>query len=174
MLLTRGNSRTSPGADVWTAISQLPGDSHDVLRALTDPAAIACWAPVSFEVDGLAGGRLRAGSRERVSGSIAGIRATFDVEVTQADTKRLELVADGPVSLDVEYSFTEHGDGVTVHARVGIRRRRGLTAQVLQAATAALLNAGALACALRKLEGSLRAPAPRRALASYEPRLATA
>jgi len=101
---------------------------------LTDPAAIAGWAPVNFEVDGLAGGRLAAGRRERVSGSIAGIGATFDVEVMRADTKGLELVADGPISLDVNYSFTEHDDGVSVHARVGIRRRRGLTAQLLQAA----------------------------------------
>src|SRR6478752_6783037 len=66
--------------------------------------------------------------------------------------KGLELVADGTISLDVNYSFTEHDDGVSVHARVGIRRRRGLTAQLLQAAVAALLNAGALARPLRKLE----------------------
>jgi len=98
--------------------------------------------------------------RERVSGSIAGIAAAFDVEVMRADTKGLELVADGPISLDVNYSFTEHDDGVSVHARVGIRRRRGLTAQLLQAAVASLLNAGALARALRKLEDSLGAPRP--------------
>jgi hypothetical protein len=54
---------------------------------------------------------------------------------------------------------------------VGIRRRRGLSAQLLQAAVAALLNAGALARALRKLENSLGAPAPRGVLAHSQPRL---
>jgi hypothetical protein len=71
------------------------------------------------------------------------------------------LVADGPISLDVTYSFTEHDEGGSVHGRLGIRRRRGLTAQLLRAPVAALLNAGTLAGALRKLEDSLGAPAPR-------------
>jgi hypothetical protein len=57
---------------------------------------------------------------------------------------------------------------------VGIRRRRGLNAQLLQAAVAALLNAGALARALRKLEDSLRAPAPRGVFACREPELMAA
>ena len=158
-MLLRENRDIAAEADVWTASTWLDEDPDGVLHAMTDPAAIARWAPVSFEVDGLAAGRLAAGDRERVSGSIAGIGATFDVEVMRADTKGLELVAHGPISLDVNYSFTEHDDGVSVHARVGIRRRRGLTAQLLQASVAALLNAGALARALRKLEDSLGAPA---------------
>ena len=58
---------------------------------------------------------------------------------------------------------------MSVHARVGIRRRRGLTAQLLQAAVAALLNAGALARALRKLEDSLGAPAPGGVFAPSQP-----
>ena len=157
MLLLRSSS-DSPSADVWTASATLRSDPDEVLRALTSPASIAQWAPVSFDVDGLAGSRLRAGSRERVSGSIAGITATFEVEVRRADTERLELVARGPVALDVAYSFSELGDGVIVSARVGVRRERGLTAQVLRAAVGALLNAGALASALRRLESSLSYP----------------
>ena len=144
--------------DMWTASAHVRNDVDEVLGALTEPAAIAQWAPVNFEVDGLAGRRLRAGSRERVSGSLAGIKATFDVEVTRADTERLELVAHGPVSLDVAYSFTEHEQGVLVDASVGIQPQRGLTAQVLRAAVGALLNAGALRTALRRLEGSLHCP----------------
>ena len=173
-MLLRDNRAIAGEPDVWTASAWLENDPDGVLRALTDPAAIAGWAPVNFEVDGLAGGRLAAGRRERVSGSIAGIGATFDVEVMRADTKGLELVADGPISLDVNYSFTEHDDGVSVHARVGIRRRRGLTAQLLQAAVAALLNAGALARALRKLEDSLGAPAPGGVFARSQPELVAA
>lgn len=173
-MLLRDNTAVAGEPDVWTASAWLDDEPYGVLRALTDPAAIARWAPVTFEVDGLAGGPLAAGSRERVSGSIAGIGATFDVEVMRADTNGLELVADGPISLDVNYRFIEHGDGVAVHARVGIRRRRGLSAQFLQAAVAALLNAGALARALRKLEDSLAASAPRGVFAHSQPKLATA
>jgi hypothetical protein len=173
-MLLRDNRAIAGEPDIWTANAWLHDDPNGVLRALTDPAAIARWAPVNFEVDGLAGGRLAAGSRERVSGSIAGLGATFDVEVMRADTNGLELVADGPISLDVNYRFIEHDDGVSVHARVGIRRRRGLSAQLLQAAVAALLNAGALARALRKLENSLGAPAPRGVLAHSQPRLVAA
>jgi hypothetical protein len=108
--------------------------------------------------EGLAGSRLHAGSRERVSGSIAGVRTTFDVEVRSADRERLELVARGPVSLDVAYRFEEHDAGVRVDAQVGIQRQRGLTAQLLRAAVGALLNAGALGSALGRTEASLSAP----------------
>jgi hypothetical protein len=157
MLLLKSSS-ASPGGDIWTASATLPSDPGEVLRALTRPDSIAQWSPVRFDVEGLAGSRLRAGSCERVSGSIAGITASFDVEVTRADTERLELVAHGPVSLDVAYSFSEHTDGVVVDAQVGVRRQRGLTAQVLRAAVGALLNAGALGGALRRLENSLSCP----------------
>jgi hypothetical protein len=173
-MLLREHTVIAGEPDVWTASTWLDDDPDGVLRALTVPAAIARWAPVHFDVDGLAAGRLAAGGRERVSGSIAGVAATFDVEVMRADTKGLELVADGPISLDVNYSFTEHDDGVIVHARVGIRRRHGLTAQLLQAAVAALLNAGALARALRKLQDSLGAPAPRGVFARSQPELVAA
>ena len=158
MMLIRANTGLSPQGDVWTASIDLGSDPDEVLCALTDPAVIAQSAPVSFEVDGLAGTRLRAGGRERVRGSIAGIRTTFEVEVRVADRERLELVARGPVSLDVTYWFDEHEAGVRVDAQVGIRRQRGLTAQVLRAAVGALLSAGALGSALRRLEASLSAP----------------
>jgi hypothetical protein len=173
-MLLRNIRAVAGEPEVWTASAWLDDDPNGVLRALTDPAAIARWAPVNFEADGLAGGRLATGTRERVSGSIAGIGASFDVEVIRADTNGLELVADGPISLDVNYRFIEHDDGVSVHARVGIRRRRGLSAQLLQTAVAALLNAGALARALRKLEDSLGAPAPRGVFAGSQPKLVAA
>jgi hypothetical protein len=157
MVLLGANTGSSD-AEAWTASANLHSDADAVLRALTDPTSVACWAPVSFEVEGLAGGRLRTGSRERVSGSIAGVKATYDVEVTRADRQRLELVANGPVSLDVAYGLNEHEDGVIVEARVAIRRQRGFTAQVLRAAVAAVLSAGALRTALRRLESSLSGP----------------
>jgi hypothetical protein len=156
--MNHANTGSSAQADVWTASIDLRSGPDDVLRALTDPAAIAQWAPVTFDVDGLAGSRLRAGSRERVTGSIAGIRTTFEVDVQSADREGLELVARGPVSLDVTYRFEEHLAGVRVDALVGIQGQRGLTAKLLRAAVGALLNAGILGSALRRLETSLSAP----------------
>lgn len=144
---------------MWTAHAQLRSDVVSVLEALTDPALIACWAPVNFEIDGLAGGRLRAGSRERVRGSIGGIGTVFEVEVERANIAGLELVARGPVWLDVSYRLRELGDVVNVEAAVSIRRRGGITASILRAAVAALMNAGALGMALRRLENSLALPA---------------
>jgi hypothetical protein len=146
-------------SNVWTATAEFCACAEHILEALTDPELIALWAPISFDVAGLAGGRLTAGSRERVSGTIAGLGASFEVNVSRADTKRLELSARGPVSFDVGYSFTEHDQGVTVEARVLIRREAGLAAQVVRAAASALLNAGVLAGSLQRLEGSVcRAP----------------
>ncbi len=152
MLLLRGNGSGSTGQDGWSAQAQMRADADEVLDALTDPAAIAAWAPVRFEVDGLAGGRLRPGGRERVTGSLAGIRTTFDVEVYRADAAGLELVARGPVVLRVAWRFRDLDEGVLVDASVRIDREGGLTAQLLRAALATLLNAGALASALRRLE----------------------
>jgi hypothetical protein len=155
MFLLRDNVEAPAEPDVWTARTTLRAAPVDVLAALTDPALIAEWAPVRFEIDGLSGGCLRAGSHERVSGTIAGVKATFDVEVARADADGLELTARGPVSLDVRYSFRPQGCRVLVEASVAVRRQRGMTAQVLRAAVNALLSAGALGTALRRLDAAL-------------------
>lgn len=155
MLFLRTFAGRQDERDIWTANAHLRADAETVLDALTDPALIALWAPVSFEVAGLAGGRLQSGSRARVTGSIAGVRAAFDIEVSSADTERLELTAAGPVSLDVAYAFSEHDGGVSVEAAVEVRPGCGLAAQVLRPAVGALLSAGALGSALRRLDASL-------------------
>jgi hypothetical protein len=155
MLLLRSIAKEAHEPDVWSARANLDADATDVLEALTDPEMIAAWAPVSFDVEGAAGQPLRAGSRERVSGSIAGIGATFEVEVARADSERLELSARGPVSLDVRYTFCQRGSQVTVVARVAVSHRGGMTAQLLRPAVNALLRAGALERALERLEDSL-------------------
>jgi hypothetical protein len=152
LLRTRG---AAVDDGVWTARMDMYTEADEVLAALTDPAAIAAWAPVRFEVDGLAGERLRPGSRERVTGSLAGVKAAFDVEVDRADRAGFELVASGPVTFEVAYRFFEHDEGVTVEARVRMNRQGGLGAQLLTAAVGALLNAGALSSALRRIEASL-------------------
>ena len=69
MMLLRTNTGRSPQGDVWTASIDLGSDPDEVLRALTDPAVIAQWAPVSFEVDGLAGDAApgwQPGARQRL------------------------------------------------------------------------------------------------------------
>lgn len=143
--------------EVWSAHADMRAEAHEVLAALTDPELIAAWAPVGFELADGCPRRLRAGSRERVSGSLAGVRARFEIEVHRAGPDRLELVAEGPVSMDVAYRLRERDGHVLVDASVGLRRRHGLTAKILRAAVVALLNAGALDRALQSLAESVRA-----------------
>jgi hypothetical protein len=131
------------------------GDADGVLRALTDPELIATWAPVDFELESTDGSPLRAGRHESVSGSIAGRSVSFRIEVIRADRSRLQLRAEGPLTLDVEYRFRQRGDSVVVDASVGMQRKGGLAAQVLRAAVGALLSAGALDRALQRLEESV-------------------
>lgn len=157
-MLLRGSQPANAPVDAWTAQAVVRAGAGEVLEALTDPARIARWAPVQFEVDGLAGGKLIAGSRECVSGTIAGVRARFDVEVVRADTERLELVAHGPVSFNVLYTFHDEDGVVVVDVYVSIRRQRGFTAQLLRTVAAGLLSAGALGSALARLEASLSRP----------------
>jgi hypothetical protein len=154
-MLLLGPSRSTE-KDVWTAQADLSADAEEVLLALTDPDLIASWAPVQFDVDGLAGGRLHAGCRERVRGAIAGVWTSFDIEVTRADRDRLQLVARGPVSFEVVYRFRPNPFGVRVEASVSLLRRAGLSARIVRTAAAAALNAGALAVALGRLESVLR------------------
>jgi hypothetical protein len=153
---------TSAPKDVWTASALVDADPDSVLRALTDPDAIADWAPVGFDVDGLDGGRLRSGARARVRGALAGVGATFDVDVMRADESGLELEARGPIGLDVAYRVAAADEGVRVLAQVALRRQPGLTAKLLRAATAGLLDRGALDSALRRL-GEACTPLPRHA-----------
>ena len=151
MLLIDGNA-----PEVWSARAAVRAEACQVLAALTDPELIAAWAPVGFELEDGCPGRLRAGSHERVSGSLAGVRASFEIEVRRADRDRLELLAEGPVSMEVAYCLREEDGRVLVDAHVGLRRRSGLTAAILRGAVVALLNAGALDRALQSLAKSVR------------------
>jgi hypothetical protein len=157
MLLLR-SQETARQPDTWTARAAFRARADEVLDALTDPALIELWAPIGFDVDGLRGGRLVAGSHALVSGSIAGVSATFEVDVARADSRGLELTARGPVSFDVFYTFRSDGDAVVVDACVSLARQRGITAQVLRTVAAGMLSAGALGCALSRLENVLDEP----------------
>ena len=90
----------------WTATTIVDAGPEAVLEVLTDPDAVARWAPLPFDVEDLDTPRLMTGSRARVSGRLAGRRVGFDVEVHEADLERLALAADGPVGLDVAYDLS--------------------------------------------------------------------
>lgn len=138
----------------------LPAPSHtwwprEILASLTEPEEITLWAPVHFEVDGLRGRRLRGGCHALVNGSLAGVRAQFEIDVLRADEERLELQARGPVDFDVAYRFVPEREGVVVEAEVTLGREQGLNARVLRAATGALLSGGALDRALGRIAREL-------------------
>ena len=134
----------------WTAQAISEARPEDILAALTDPDAVARGSPVAFDLeDDLR--RLRAGTRTRVSGKLAGVRVGFDVEVHAADDHRLSLSALGPVSMDVDYDVAAGDAGTEVHASVSVRPGRGLLSTVMAEATAGLLRAGALSTAVDRL-----------------------
>jgi carbon monoxide dehydrogenase subunit G len=135
----------------WTAQALTDARPEDVLVALTDPDAVARWSPVAFDVEDDRVRRLSAGTRTRVSGKVAGVRVGFDIEVDQADERILRLRASGPVSMDVEYDVEPSGEATEVRASVSVRPGRGLMSSVIAEATAGLLRAGALNCALDRL-----------------------
>jgi len=135
----------------WTATTIVEAGPDAVLDILTDPDAVARWAPVPFDVDDLDTPRLTAGSRARVTGRLAGRRVGFDVEVHEAGGGRLALEATGPVGLDVAYDLSPARGGSEVRASISVRRGTGITGRVMAEATNALLSAGALTHAVSRL-----------------------
>jgi hypothetical protein len=135
----------------WTAETLVDAAPEDVLSLLTDTDAVREWSPIAFDLDGDAAPRLATGSRVRVSGSLAGRRVGFDVEVHEATEDRLALSARGPVAMDVAYEATPSGRGSAVCASISVRSGGGLFGRVAAEATAALLHAGALGVAVDRL-----------------------
>jgi hypothetical protein len=135
----------------WTATARANTTPSQVLEVLTHPAKIRRWSPVDFDLEELDGRRLAAGSRGRVTGKLAGVTVGFDVRVHHADEGRLELSADGPVGLDVRYDLRGDGEGAEFVARVAMRPSRGLTGKIVANAASALLSAGALEGAARRI-----------------------
>jgi hypothetical protein len=144
----------------WTSETWLAGPPEEVLDLLTEPDAIARWAPIDFEVLDHQGERLRTGTRARVCGVLAGRRLELDVDVLDAEDGRLALVANGPISIDVEYIVRPSDRGSQLHASISVAGR-GLMGRVLAQATDVVLAAGALDVAVgrigRELEPALAA-----------------
>ena len=101
----------------WTATAQANATPEQLLEVLTHPEQIRRWSPVDFDAEDVGGRRLAAGTRTRVTGRLAGVSVSFDVEVHAADEERLELSAEGPIGLEVRYDLaielTADGGGIT-------------------------------------------------------------
>jgi hypothetical protein len=139
----------------WHSNTTVPGSPADILELLTEPDAIARWAPVPFEVVALDGGRLQAGSRARVAGRLAGRSVEFDVDVLRASDERLELIASGPVSMNVQYRVRPAGTQTEIEASISVEGQ-GLFGRVLAKATETLLASGALRMSLERLGRELQ------------------
>ena len=139
----------------WRSNATVAASPADILELLTDPEAIARWAPVPFEVVALEGGRLRSGGRARVVGQLAGRSVEFDVDVLRASDERLDLVACGPILLAVRYLLRPAAGGSEVDASVCVKGQ-GLLGRALAKATEALLAAGALRLSLERLARELQ------------------
>jgi Polyketide cyclase / dehydrase and lipid transport len=141
----------------FTAQKHVEADPDVVLDLLCDPDACRSWSPVPFDLDDDTGGRLAAGTRVRVSGSLVGRRVGFDVEVHEAGDGRLSLSAHGPVAFDVAYEARPHRGGSDVHASIALRSAGGLFGRAAEHASAALLHAGALSVAVDRIAASATA-----------------
>ena len=124
-------------------------ESAHVLQVLTDPAACGRWAPIAFTTDQTPGERLRAGSRTRLRGRIAGRSVTFEIHVVAADERGLSLRATGPVRFDVDYRLTPVARRTLIEAQIMLAQTGGFTAALIARATNTMLSAGALRFALR-------------------------
>jgi uncharacterized protein YndB with AHSA1/START domain len=130
--------------DRWTSRAQARATPEQLLEVLTHPHQIRRWSPVEFDVDDLTSRRLAAGTRTKVTGRVAGVPVSFDVEVHAADPARLEISAEGPIGLDVRYDLAAAGSGAEMTASVRVRSGGGLTGRVVATAATTLLSAGAL------------------------------
>jgi uncharacterized protein YndB with AHSA1/START domain len=146
--------RESAAMSTWTAQTRVAGLPDEVLALLTEPDAIARWAPIAFEVTDFEGDRLLAGDQVRVRGGVAGRSLEFEIEVAEAEDGHLALTAIGPVRLDVEYIAVAIENGSEVRASVAVSGR-GLMGRVLAQATDALLAAGALSTAVGRIAREL-------------------
>lgn len=127
------------------------GGPEDVLQVLTDPSAARRWSPIGFELEHIEGDRLMSGSRAVLTGRLAGRSVKFDVNVLKASDGQLELVAKGPVEMDVRYIAAALGEMTEVKASVAVRSAGGLMGRLISSATDALLAGGALNIAVQSV-----------------------
>jgi hypothetical protein len=134
----------------WTSSATFEGDPQELMSLLTEVDAIETWSPVPFRVSDETT-RLRAGERLEVEGALLGRGVRFRVDVARADEDGVSLRACGPFEIHVDYLI--EASSRTVEARVETRGG-GPMAKVLASAANALLAAGALDHALRRIVGA--------------------
>jgi uncharacterized protein YndB with AHSA1/START domain len=130
-----------------------------VLELLTDPDACERWSPVAFDIDGLDGARLTAGTRARLAGRIAGKTVAFDVRIEEADERRLALTASGPFEIAARYEAVAHGARTELRAAVSIAGGGGFAGRLMSRAADALLAAAALDSTMSRIAREAEAPA---------------
>ena len=130
-----------------------------VLELLTDPDACERWSPVAFDIDGLDGTRLTAGTRARLAGRIAGKTVAFDVRIDEADERRLELTASGPFEIAARYEAVPHGARTELHAAVSVGGGGGFAGRLMSRAADALLAAGVLDSTMSRIAREAEGPA---------------
>ena len=135
----------------WTAKTAIASRPGQVMEVLTRPCAISSWAPVPFEVEGLASDRLTTGSKARVAGMLAGKELAFDVEVHEASEDALRLTAVGPfVEMDVAYDVESLDEYSHVQATIDVKGK-GVMGRFVAKAVEGFLAGGALTGALGQL-----------------------
>jgi Polyketide cyclase / dehydrase and lipid transport len=135
----------------WTANTAIGAAPEQVMNVLTRPCAIASWAPVPFEVEGVTGDRLEAGSHARVAGKLAGKDLEFDVHVHEADCCNFRLTAVGPfVEMDVAYDIDGLDEWSEVRASIDVKGN-GILGRFVAKAVEGFLASGALNTALGQL-----------------------
>jgi hypothetical protein len=140
----------------WTTQTIVDGTPEEVLAVLSDPDCCYRWSPIDFDLEDLDGERLQTGSYARVAGRVAGISVSFEIEVHHASDRRLALTARGPMRLEVEYEAYPASDGrAEVWATVTVEPSRSLSGRLAAASTEALLRAGALSVALRRISAEV-------------------
>jgi len=128
------------------------------MDVLTRPCAIAAWAPVPFQVEGLRSDRLETGSRALVAGQLAGKDLSFEVEVHEVGIGSLRLTAYGPfVDMDVAYNVEAIDELAHVRASVDVKGK-GVMGRFVAKAVEGFLAGGALKSALSDLRIAVEDP----------------
>jgi hypothetical protein len=136
----------------WTTQTTVGGTPEQVLAVLSEPSSCSRWSPIDFELEDFDGDRLRAGTRARVAGRVAGVSVSFEIEVEHASEGRLALTARGPMTLDVEYeAYAGPAGGVDLWATVTVHGAKSISGRLAAAGTEALLRGGALTLALNRI-----------------------
>lgn len=142
---------------VWSSSATMDGTPERVLEVLTDAEACRRFAPVPFSADEGTPARLRAGSRTRVGGRLLGRSVDFDVRILEADDRRLELRACGPIEIEARYEAEPVADRTALRASVRVSSRGGFLGRLLAKATDGLLAAGALEMTMYRIAQEVRA-----------------